>query len=184
MMTDFPKLTYAVSLGFDALSSEKLISVQKSFSEITGNFYLMENSVPPHLTLGMFHADESEFDEIKNAFSDFASQAGSNFSVGVSGLDGFSNRVVFLRLTDVDHRLNHLNEKLHRDFLVHFESGGNFRYLPENWFPHVSVAVKLNRRQYEIASSASIDIPDFLNADSLTLFQCRPYIKLIESKLT
>ena len=46
--------TYAISLFFDEQSTEKLTSLIKSVAEITDNFYVVKNNIPPHITLAMF----------------------------------------------------------------------------------------------------------------------------------
>jgi hypothetical protein len=46
--------TYAISLFFDDDSTQILNSLINSIAEITGNFYVVENHIPPHITLGMF----------------------------------------------------------------------------------------------------------------------------------
>ena len=51
-------VTYAVSLHFPQEINEIVISTVKSISEITGNSFIIENKIPPHITIGAFHASK------------------------------------------------------------------------------------------------------------------------------
>ena len=94
-------LSYAVTLYFDDKASLEIRKLTKVLSTVTGNDYMLQNNVPPHLTLGMFHADDVDLQKLKSL--------------------------------------------LHKLFLPCFDSGGNQNYLPENWYPHIALSVKLTQ---------------------------------------
>ena len=152
--------TFAVSLLLDAQASEKIRSLQKDFSKATGNDSLIKKNAPVHLTLGMFHVAEGQLLELKSLFSDFASSLEKKLSLDFCGIDSFKEKVIFLSVNKNDKSssaekgssfeiLKALNARLHHSFLPHFEAGGNRNYIPENFFPHIALAVKLTEDQFE-----------------------------------
>ena len=73
MQADF--LTYAVTLYFDEKTSGEIFSLTKELCDVTGNDYMIENSVPPHLTLGMFHVNEANEEKLEKLFAEFVAAA-------------------------------------------------------------------------------------------------------------
>ena len=158
MTTDSPSRpeTYAVSLLLDARSSQAIRSLQQDFASVTGNDVLIKKTAPVHLTLGMFHVSEEQIPELKSLFSDFASSLEKKLSLDFCGIDSFKEKVIFLSASkhaDSEissfEKLKSINYRLHEVFLPHFEPGGNRNYMPENFFPHVALALKLTKTQFE-----------------------------------
>ena len=143
--------TYSVSLILDNSSAEKILSAQKELARITQNDNLAKNPPPPHITLGFFHAKDEDFPKLKELFEDFANSAGQAFDIDFGQPDSFLDKVIFLSVKKDSvslPRLKSLNSALHEKFSV-FEAGGNRNYLPNNFFPHVALAVKLTKNQFE-----------------------------------
>lgn len=147
--------TYAVTLYFDEKSTAKIKNAIKELSGISGNFFMTENEVPPHLTLGMFHCKKEDLERLEEVFKVFSDKIEKAFPVYFSGVDTFKEKVLFLRLkAEAYKHLLLLNEILHSTFLPYFEAGGNKNYLPENWLPHVALLEKLNKEQFELGLNA------------------------------
>ena len=143
--------TYAVSLCFDDFSADEIFALEKALAVAVGNDYLVKNAVPPHLTLGMFHVAEGDEAKVREAFEDFAKSVGHSFSLDFGGFDSFLEKVIFLLVKDGSpsfSRVKGLNSKLHEIFFA-FKPGGNKNYLPERFLPHVALAVKLSKEQFE-----------------------------------
>lgn len=140
--------TYAVSLYLDDAATDAISAVIQTLSEVTGNTQLTNPAVPPHITLGMFHASEDELVRLRALFDQFAAEFSRSFTVSFSGTESFADKVLFLSVKK-SVRLTKMNARLHELVLPQFESGGNRNYLSENWFPHVALARKLNQRQFE-----------------------------------
>lgn len=142
--------TYAISLCFDDSSGEKILSLQNKIASVTGNDFLTKNQVPPHITIGMFHASDEDLPKLRASFEDFFNSVGHSFALDFSGTDSFLEKVLFLSPnTDSPGflRLKELNSELHEK-LSAFEPGGNRNYLPERFFPHVTLAVKLKKEEF------------------------------------
>ena len=86
--------TYAISLFFDDDSTQNLNSLINSIAEITGNFYVEDNHIPPHITLGMFKGtkdtEQKLCDFVKKMNDDFKSDFLEN-PIALDKLDFFKN---------------------------------------------------------------------------------------------
>ena len=147
-------LTYAVTLYFDDESSERLRELTKGLADVTGNNYMIQNDVPPHLTLGMFHVNEADEDKLKKLFGEFVEKArteilaGKEFMISFGVFEDFVGKVIFRKI-EKDELLAGVNKLLHDIFVPHFEAGDNKNYLPENWYPHITLSFKLASDQFE-----------------------------------
>lgn len=141
--------TYAITLYFDDTATTQIRTLTSDLATITSNDYMIANSVPPHLTLGMFHADDYELEKLEALFGEFVRVmqnefAGRELPIAFAGPDNFLDKVIFLKPEDTcRNNLCYLNEQLHKLFLPHFEPADNRNYLPGNWVPHVALGVKL-----------------------------------------
>lgn len=147
--------TYAITLYFDDAVTNQIRALTSDLAAITSNDYMIANSVPPHLTLGMFHADDSELEKLEILFGEFVRAIQNEFTerdfpIAFAGPDNFLDKVIFLKPEDACRGvLCHLNEQLHQLFLPHFEPADNRNYLPGNWVPHVALGVKLTHEGFE-----------------------------------
>lgn len=200
--------TYAVSLCFEDGAAQSVKAVQECLAQICGNNFLIEHSVPPHVTLGVFHAEPGALSALQNAFDDFAMSArdvlgDKGLDLEFGGADCFLDKVVFLAAKKDSPSfayLKTLNEILHQKFLPLFEAGDNRNYLPERWLPHAALAVKLSPAQFEKCApllglssaqgcgdsfglatdscSAQIVLPQSARVAALSLALCKPYTEL------
>ena len=176
--------TYAVTLYFDSHTNELIEGAMRDIAATTGNNYMLDNSVPPHLSLGLFHAEEEKAGEMVKLFEEFAESLKSNsagLSLNFNGANNFADKVIFLSVTR-DEPLIKLNRDLHQLFLPHFEAGDNRNYLPENWVPHIALAVKLGGTQFEkgFEVAKSFPLPKSARITSATLARCNPYNEVMK----
>ena len=197
--------TYTVSFCFEGAAAQRLVDAQKRLAQICGNNFLIEHSVPPHVTLGVFHAEPCALPQLQKAFDDFAKLARGilgeqGLDLEFGGADSFLDKVLFLALKKDSPSfacVKRLNEILHQKFLPLFEAGDNRNYLPERWLPHAALAVKLTPSQFEKcapplglssaqgggdsfglatdSSSAQIELPQSARVAALSLALCKPY---------
>ena len=188
--------TFAVSLLLDARSSQAILSMQQDFAKITGNDVLIKKNAPVHVTLGMFHAAEGQLLELKSLFSDFASALEKKLTLDFCGIDSFKEKVIFLTINKADKSssaekgssfeiLKSLNARLHETFLPHFEAGGNRNYIPENFFPHIALALKLTEDQFQKATDGFL-VPAIpcAKVTYISLARCHPYEEIMKISLT
>ncbi|MBO7122488.1 MAG: NUDIX domain-containing protein [Treponema sp.] len=196
--------TYAVSLCFDDAAAQSVKAVQERLAQICGNNFLIEHSVPPHVTLGAFHAEPGALPKLQKAFDDFAKAArdvlgGQGLDLEFGGTDSFLGKVVFLAAKKDSPSfasLKMLNEILHQKFLPLFEAGSNKNYLPERWLPHAALLGLATDCRSPLlglysaqgggdslglatdSSSAQIELPQSGRVAALSLALCKPYKEL------
>lgn len=181
-----PSTTYAITLYFDDDTTNQIRTLTSELAAVTKNDYMIENSVPPHLTLGMFHAEDTELEKLKKLFCEFVDAAkkeadGLNFPIEFDGPDNFLDKVIFLKPgANTRSKLCHLNELLHKLFLQHFEPADNRNYLPGNWVPHVALGVKLHGEAFEkgmefLKNAQKTTFGRCAKISSIGLAQCNPY---------
>ena len=194
--------TYTVSLCFEGAAAQRLVAVQERLAQICGNNFLIEHSVPPYVTLGVFHAEPGALSALQNAFDDFAMSArdvlgGQGLDFEFGGADCFLNKVLFLAVKKDSQSfacVKRLNEILHKKFLPLFEAGDNRNYLPERWLPHAALAVKLSPDQFKKCAAflghasdcsaplldlaSDFVLPQSARVAALSLALCKPYTEL------
>ena len=89
--------------------------------------------------------------------------------------------MIFIK-PEVDENLTSLNKLLHDKNLPQFEPADNRNYLPENWYPHIALGVKLTHEQFEKGMEFLKKVAFNRNASiiSIGLAQCNPYTRLID----
>ena len=66
--------TYSVSLYFDGASAAQLRHAAECIALATNNDYMTQHSVPPHITLGMFHAAENDLPLLKTQITNILAE--------------------------------------------------------------------------------------------------------------
>ena len=183
-----PFSTYAVSLSFDAPFSEAIASLAENLARVTENQTLLEKHALVHLTLGMFHVPSEKLSDLQAAFEDFAASVERGLTLDFGGIDSFQQKVIFLSVknaSDSFEKLKAMNARLHEIFLPQFEPGANRNYLPETFFPHVALAVKLTKEQFEKGMQwAHLNVPLSAKIIAVSLAKCNPYEELARHSLT
>ena len=178
--------TYAVTLYFEYKDSDEISNLTAKLAKIIDNDYMIANNVPPHLTLGMFHVEDDDLQKLVIVFREFVDTAckgvfsGELLALPIVGPDSFIDKVLFLKPA-VNEKLVSLNKLLHRMFVPHFAPGDNRNYLPENWVPHIALAVKLTHEQFEKGMEFLKDQNvDNVKIVSIGLAKCNPYTPVAE----
>ena len=100
----------------------------------------------------MFHVPSEKLSDLQATFEDFAASVERGLVLDFDDIDSFQQKVIFLSVKTVSdsfEKLKAMNARLHEIFLPQFEPGANRNYLPETFFPHVALAVKLTKAQFE-----------------------------------
>lgn len=171
---DSSLITYTVSLHFEPDAAEIISSIAKSIAELTGNRFSIENKIPPHITIGAFHAkkeDEAEFLQIVEEFSKNQEPGTIQFQE----VGNFKGKVLFLK-PEKNNYLTKVNEELHKIVLPQFEKAENGYYLPEIWFPHTTLATRLNQIQLFKAMETvkQIKLPLEVTVNEISVYRCTP----------
>ena len=171
-------ITYAVSLHFSQEVNKIITSSVYSIAKTTGNRFIIENKIPPHMTIGAFHSTKKNEPKLLQLVGEFSKNQKSGI-IQFSEIGNFNNKVLFLK-PEKDQFLSEINKKLHELILPKFEKGENGYYTPENWVPHTTLATRLNQKQHtEILNIASkIKLPLESNISEVAVYQCSPFAEM------
>jgi len=100
-------------------------------------------------------------------------------TVRFSEIGNFNQKVLFLK-PEKDDFLSKINDELHKAILPEFEAGENGYYLPEIWFPHTTLATRLNQSQFEkaVEIAGKITLPLESKISNIGFYQCSPFLEL------
>ncbi len=177
-MFDSSLITYAVSLHFSRKVNEIVISTSQAIANETRNLFMIENKIPPHITIGAFHAARDEEEKLLQLVKEF-SQGQKAGTVQFSDVGDFNGKVLFLK-PEKNLFLSEINNALHALLLPEFEKAENGYYLPDIWFPHTTLATRLNQSQFSAAEKIAkqITLPLEAAIGELAVYQCSPFLEL------
>lgn len=133
-------MKYLVSLYLDKNTSGQIQQYMEAAAKASGNHYMFEHNVPPHITLSSFEAEDAE--EIAEALNKIL-QNKSGSDVQWVGTGAFMSSVLYL--TPVLSRyLQELAEEVY-DCVCSVERVEVSRYYrPYQWLPHTTIGKKLS----------------------------------------
>ena len=138
---------YLISLYFDHVSSKKIKRFIDKAALKSGNKFMVEGGVPPHITIAAFQSNREEeiiekLDEkVKAIKSDKITWA----SIGV-----FKSSVIFLAPV-LNEYLHELSVQINSSIAEIKDISVNNFYRPFQWMPHTTIAKKLTREELIIA---------------------------------
>ncbi len=177
-MRDKSFITYAVSLHFTQDVNQIISDAVGEIAKLTGNDFIIQNKIPPHVTIGAFHGTKEKEAHLTKLVEDF-SKALQPGMVQFTEVGNFNKKVLFLK-PQKDAFLTEINKALHKLILPEFEKGENGYYMPEIWFPHTTLATRLSQSQFEKALEIAnkISLPLETKISSVGLYQCSPFLEL------
>ncbi|MGL4106827.1 2'-5' RNA ligase family protein [Clostridium sp. LP20] len=138
---------YLVSLYFDDKTARKIQGLINKVSVVSGNDFMTNNNVPPHITIAAFQSDEEDkvIELLDKRIKDIDRGEIIWASIGV-----FKSSVIFLAPV--------LNEYLHNLSVNIYEGISSVEnisiskfYLPFNWMPHTTIGKKLTKEELMLA---------------------------------
>ena len=138
---------YLVSLYFNEEAALKIQRLINKVADKSGNKYMIQGKVPPHITIAAFHSrDEDKVIEVL----DHRIKAMKRGRIDWVSLGVFKSSVIFL--------MPILNEYLHNMSLSIYEGISSLEnidiskyYLPFQWMPHTTIGKKLNKEELYLA---------------------------------
>ncbi len=138
---------YLISIYFDKKSSDTISRYIAKVAETTGNTFMTDNYVPPHITVTAFEArnDEAAIKVFEQAVNNFNKAPIQYVSVGV-----FLPYVLYITpvLNEYLHNMcSAICEKIEEqdDIIL------NRNYKPFSYMPHTTIAKKLDSEQMRMA---------------------------------
>ena len=165
--------TYAIVLYFDDTTNKIIGNMIERTAALSGNNYMLDINIPPHVTLGCFFSDEQV--DLHERVESFVKSV-TPFEVTFHSIGAFEPYVLFASPVK-DERLTQLNALLHESLLNSYEPAENANYLPDRWMPHCSLAVRLDAEQFAKAKAieSEIDLPFTARVTKIALAKCNPY---------
>lgn len=134
---------YLVSLYFDGETEKKLQRYIRRTAEKTGNYYMLERRIPPHLTIA---ASESRKEEELAAALDECAGAWYAETIHWAAIGSFKPHVLFLAPV-LNRYLHELCVSANRAADRLDDGGKPNKYQPFGWIPHATIARTLTEKQ-------------------------------------
>lgn len=137
---------YLITLYFDEETTKELQRWIHLVAEATGNGFMLDNAVPPHMTLGAFEAPEEEL--ARRLFAEM--DLGQGGEVQLVSPGAFVPRVLYVGAVYSEY-LHEMAEQVYR--VLSREPAVKIRpdYRPFSWLPHVTVGKQLSGEELERA---------------------------------
>lgn len=169
---------YLISLYFDNKTNKKIQILIDKVAEESGNKYMIEGKVPPHITISAFETEKEE-KVVKSMDLKLKDIKEGELQWVATGV--FNSQVIFLSVV--------LNEYLHNLSLAIYEGleeSGNVAvskfYKPLQWLPHTTIGKKLS--QDEILAAFKVLQRDFSmfsgRVTRIGLSKTKPYEEIKE----
>lgn len=165
--------TYAVVVHFDSDTTHRINKFIRAISRATGNSYMIDTNITPHITIGCFNAWETDrlIDIVKEIIDDIKTD-----TIEFDEIKAFEPRVLFLS-PKRNAYLTEFNERVYEAFYGKFKPGENGYYIPEHWIPHCALACKMEESEIKRAKieAESIELPMTAKVTGIALAECNPY---------
>lgn len=146
------KSMYLVSIYFDADTERVLQSYINQVAKVTGNTFMTDERIPPHITVLGFETRE---EEKAIELMDLNIKKIKRGQIYLASLGVFKRQVIYVQpiLNEYIHQLSNTVYGIYEDIPnVKF----NPYYKPFSWIPHMSVGKHLDDKQMEQAFSVLV----------------------------
>ena len=138
---------YLISIYFDGKTEHRLQSLIKGVANTTGNTFMLENHVPPHITVAAIETRQEAL--LLERVEEIVKQLECNEIQFVS-IGTFSSQVLFVQPV--------LNEYLHKLVEIFADELSQMEdticspyYQPFHWLPHCTIGKQLSKEQMQQA---------------------------------
>lgn len=172
---------YLITAYFDEKSNRSLQRYIDRIAEKTGNRFMTDNHVPPHLTIAAIEAKNPEV--LLPAMKVLQGQVkqGSFVLASIGQLLPY----VFYGAPQHNKYLRELSWQVYMAVKDIPETSVNRYYLPEDWFPHITLAKKLSKEQMSQALAAMQERfqPEKVQVVELGLSRVNPHEDIVRISL-
>jgi 2'-5' RNA ligase len=176
-------MDYAIVLYFDEKLEKDINSLIVNVSDGCGNNYMVEHSIPPHITVSLFHKENNNIEQIiklldKNIFKI------NRENICIASIGVFNPSVLFI-VPVINTYLLESNTEITRLLSNFTDIDFDKNYIFNQWVPHISIAVKLTDKElqkaFEIIKNEFKNIEGEINR--IALVECNPYKEIKVWKL-
>lgn len=172
---------YLISAYFDDKTSDKIQRYINQIAEKTGNHFMTENQVPPHITISSIEARNVELLVPYVAKLEEALRQGTISFVSVGTLFPY----VIYMIPVLNEYLQGLSQQIYDIIPKDDEIIVSKYYKPMQWLPHVTLGKKLSKEQMQIAFHVMQEgfAPFEGKITSIGLAKTNPHIDVIKYDL-
>lgn len=164
---------YLISIYFDKQTNKTLQWYIDKVAEKTGNHFMIENRVPPHMTIAAIEA--RNVDVLKSAFETLNGKlySGSMKVVSVGQLFPY----VMYATPVLNQELFELTEEVYSTFCDIPETKMSEYYKPFSWLPHITLGKTLDKVQMQKAFQAMQEsfVPFTAQFDEIGMAKVNPH---------
>lgn len=165
---------YAVLIYFDSVSEHKLRKIQSEVSRASGNTYLFDNNIHPHITLSLFTRDE--YQDLTSDLTSFADEL-RFIEINLTSIGIFNSTPAVVNLLPVVTKdLTQIHMSLREKLSQHITEFNSY-YEQPNWVPHCAIAINIAPDELMSAVEATCRLfaPMTCRISALSLVECNPY---------
>lgn len=138
---------YLISIYFDEDTEKKLKSLMQRVSQATGNTFMLDNHVPPHITVA---AVETKQEDILISCMEELIKKLTCGDIKWVSVGSFSSKVIFVQPV-LNEYLHDLSECLSQELGQMEETLLSPYYQPFSWLPHCTIAKQLTKEELQQA---------------------------------
>lgn len=134
---------YLISLYFDDVTNKKMQGLINRVAEVTGNTFMIDNNIPPHITLLAFDTKDEQ-----KAIKVFEENA-IGFTQGevlFASIGAFKRQVIYVE-TVLNEYLHNFSLEAYKIFNEIPDMRFSTYYKPFGWIPHLSLGKHLTESQ-------------------------------------
>lgn len=140
---------YLISAYFNEHTTKQLTRLMNTIAQKSGNTYMTDNNVPPHMTISSFETREpnnliEDFNKLKNI---------GTGPVNIISVGEFLPYVLYATPV-LNQYIQNLAEKIYEMLSSRNDVTINKCYKPYQWFPHITLGKKLSKEEMQIAFEA------------------------------
>lgn len=138
---------YLITAYFDETTNQQLSKLLEEIAMKTGNDFMTQNRVPPHLTIASF---EQRSDEMALSLFEGVKKRAEGGEIYISSIGVFFPYVIYAEAVQNKY-LQDLNQLVFEEICEHEDTIVSKFYQPMQWIPHVTLGKKLSKEQMQIA---------------------------------
>ena len=134
---------YLISIYFDEQTEKRLQNLINRVAESTGNTFMLDNQVPPHITIASIETrqEEAVIEKLEAIVKDLRASNIELVSIGA-----FMPQVIYVEPV-LSEYLHTLSVRLTEDFSRIENTICSPQYLPFHWLPHCTIGKQLSKEQ-------------------------------------
>ena len=138
---------YLVSIYFDEKADQRIRNMIKQVAEKTGNSYMLDGNVPPHITVSAFETKDEELAvEVVNKVAKKLSRGELQWA----SIGQFLPYVIYVAPV-LNQYLHGLSEAFYGELAEYEQIKISPYYRPFQWLPHTTIGKKLSKEEMKLA---------------------------------